>query len=250
MLDKKWFLNIKKVAHPHATLICFPYGGGSASFFWNWQTIPLDIDIWALKLPGRDNRITEAAITSSSELITHILNAFPQVFENDFILYGHSMGAGIAFETILALQNQQRQLPALLIASGREPPHCEYRFHVNHMDDEELLQYIQKLGGVGQKIPHNKEFLQHYIPKVRSDYVLNSNLPRHNIIQLPMPIATINGHQDPLLRMETLALWKEYSSQTYENDILEGNHFFMESNPELFLDKVKCHIERLVLNIK
>lgn len=236
--DKKWFLNIKKVDSPKATIICLPCGGGSAAFFWNWKTIPLEVNIWALKLPGRDNRITEAAITSANEVVSHILQALPTHFDHPIIFYGHSMGAGIAFEMILALQAQKRQLPSLLIASGREPPHCEYRFTVQHLNDDALLQYIQKLGGVSQKIPTNPEFLQQYLPKIRADYQLNSDLPRREIIKLPLSIAIINGDTDPLIRADKLAHWEEYTELSFESIFLAGDHFFMETNPEYFISRI------------
>ncbi len=229
-LDSTWFLNIKSHPESRATLICFPHGGGSASVFWPWQAIPLELDIWALKLPGRDKRIAETPITSPTELVNLILEALPKSFSKPFIFYGHSMGAGIAFELILELQKQKRRLPSLYIASGREPPHYKYRHSVNNLDDDELIHYVKSLGSAPDNLPTNTDFLKLYLPKIRADYILNANIPQRNPITLPIPIAIINGKEDRLLEMKNLQDWSLYSSYPVHSSFLSGNHFFIENN--------------------
>lgn len=235
MMNKTWFLNIKSSPHAKATVLCLPCGGGSAASFWGWQSIPLDVNIWALKLPGRDNRISDEFITSSTELVSAIIAALPETFAHPYILYGHSMGAGLAFELLLALQKQRREVPVLFIAAGREPPDCEYRFNVNHLSDDDLINYVQSLGGVQQKIPTDSQFLPQYLAKIRADYQLNANIPIREPLLLPLSIAIVNGEADPLIHMEKLNGWSHYSTQPLKHYLLPGDHFFMNNNTA-FLD--------------
>lgn len=238
LFDKKWFLNIKSVDNARATVLCFPCGGGSASSFWPWQSIPFDANVWGLKLPGRDSRIAETSITSPAELVNHIITAFPDTFRTPLVFYGHSMGAGIAFEIIHELQKQQRALPELFIASGREPPHVDYRFSVNHLNDDELLDYVKKLGGVSGDLPTSRDFLNHYLPKIRADYQLNGNIPKRAAVKLPLPIAIVNGDEDPLLRTAILPQWEQHTAHPLTSGFLPGDHFFMERNFPVFLEKI------------
>lgn len=247
MIDKKWFLNIKYHPEACATVLCLPCGGGSASSFWSWQDLHLNVNVWALKLPGRDNRIAESFITSPKQLILSIIEAMPRTWPTPFILYGHSMGAGLAFELILALQKQGRALPALFIAAGREPPNCEYRFTVKELSDEGLISYIQGLGGVYQQIPADIHFLKLYLAKIRADYQLNANIPSHSNVTLPVPIVIMNGDTDPLVGMETLNDWRRFTTKSFQSILLSGDHFFMNAEKNTFIQTVTHCIAKVLI---
>lgn len=116
--DRNWFMPIRNEKVASINIVCFPWGGGGASVFWPWKKIDYDANIWALKLPGRESRIAESLITSASKLVDYIIDALPPSFRKPCIFYGHSMGAGIAMQTINTLYKMKRTLPKMLIASG------------------------------------------------------------------------------------------------------------------------------------
>lgn len=61
-------------------LLCFPYGGGGASSFQGLSSLQrVGIAAWDVKLPGREERIQEASITSVKDLIDHVVEGLLQL---------------------------------------------------------------------------------------------------------------------------------------------------------------------------
>ncbi len=240
--DQTWLMPIRKIENARLVIVCFPYGGGSASKFWAWKNLSIKADIWALKLPGRESRISEPLVTSANEVVDNIIKALPSCIKTPFVFYGHSMGAGLAFQTMLELQRQKKTLPKLFIASGREPPHFKTSNIESQLNDENLVRYIQQLGGVAGKIPRNEEFIRQYIPKIRADYILNHDIPIKRSLPLPVHINIINGKEDILVRTELLHQWAKHTKYPLTSVTLPGGHFFIEE----FFDKFIYEIEKQI----
>ena len=69
-VPRNWLVCIKKCNNPKLRLICFPFGGGGAASFWEWQfELAHDIELWAVRLPGRENRITEKFVTDANKVV-------------------------------------------------------------------------------------------------------------------------------------------------------------------------------------
>lgn len=223
--DPHWFLRIQEVSKTALNLVCFPYGGGGAGAFVPLKQANLPVNIWALKLPGREKRIDEPRFTSASHLVDTLLEILPT--QNPFIFYGHSMGAGIAFETILSLKQRGCSLPFALIASGREPPHFSYPNPIFNLTDAALVSYIQALGGFPGEMSNDSSFITPYLQKIRADYQLNDSLPIRIPQALPMEIHVINGENDPLINKYQISEWKLYSQFPISESWLPGDHFFI-----------------------
>jgi surfactin synthase thioesterase subunit len=105
-------------------LFCFPYAGGGASIFRQWQeNIPEGIQICAVQLPGRENRITEPPFTRLSLLVDAMVEAFGPYFDVPFAFFGHSIWAKIAFELVRELRRKKGVQLVHLFVSGSRPPH-------------------------------------------------------------------------------------------------------------------------------
>src|SRR5918912_669489 len=80
-------------------LICLPPAGGGASRYRDWAALlPEDIEVVPVQLPGREGRFTEDPFTSMEQLTGPLLDGLASYLTRPFALFGHSMGAFIAFE--------------------------------------------------------------------------------------------------------------------------------------------------------
>src|SRR5438105_14018756 len=110
-----WFLVPRRVRQPRLRLFCFPFAGGSVSTFVGWPALlPGDIEVWAAQLPGRAARIGEPAIGDMTLLLDRLEAAMAPALDRPFALFGHSMGAIIAFELVRRLRRRGRRLPSAL----------------------------------------------------------------------------------------------------------------------------------------
>lgn len=237
---------LNEVTNPRFNIICLPCGGGSASSFYSWKSFFPESNLWALKLPGRDSRIAEPFIILANHIVEVIIENLSQNFREPLIIYGHSMGAGIAFQTVAELFKLGMPLPQLLILSGREAPHFTYNNVTTEMDDEQLIRYIEQLGGATRTIPRHLDFLNQYLIKIRADYQLNSSIATLIPQSLPVKISLINGSDDPLIDFERLHQWSQHTEYPINSNVLPGGHFFCEEFFEKFMLVVQQQISHLV----
>src|SRR5438874_1625299 len=94
-----WFVRRRQGRRPSLRLFCFPYAGGSASVFNDWEaTLPQTIDLWAVQYPGRDTRIAEAPYRNLCDLVEAIALAMEPHLDARFAFFGHSIGATVGLE--------------------------------------------------------------------------------------------------------------------------------------------------------
>src|SRR5690606_13046892 len=105
-------------------LVCFPYAGGGISIFRAWPSaLPAGIEVCSIELPGRDTRIAHPPLTSLPALVQEVRSTFDTLLDAPFTLFGHSMGALLAFELTRSLRRDGLPLPAALFVSGHRAPH-------------------------------------------------------------------------------------------------------------------------------
>ncbi|HKV41924.1 MAG TPA: alpha/beta fold hydrolase, partial [Blastocatellia bacterium] len=118
-----WFVRKSPNASPRLRLFCFPYAGGGAAAYRTWpRSLPADIEVIPVELPGRGSRLAEPAFKRVPALIDGLTEAILPVLGTDFAFFGHSMGAVIAFELAREIRRRRGIQPRHLFASGRRAP--------------------------------------------------------------------------------------------------------------------------------
>jgi len=147
--DLSW-LKIPK-PNPRATwrLICLPHAGGAASFFYPWsKVIPSDGELVLVQYPGREERIGQPCIEDMSVMVqtlVQVLGRSSHILSKPYVLFGHSMGAAIAYELCLALRDNGLQQPCLLTLSAKEGPGITNPSAWHLAEDRALLAEIVRL---------------------------------------------------------------------------------------------------------
>src|ERR1700693_6436107 len=119
----RWLRRTKQVT-PNLRLFCFPYAGGSARVFRSWQDwFAPEVEIVAVELPGRGFHVRSPLIDNMDTMIERVLKAVDPLLDLPFAVFGHSMGALIAFELCRALSKTRRKTPNHLFVSGMCAPH-------------------------------------------------------------------------------------------------------------------------------
>ena len=84
-------------------LFCVPYAGGGAAVFRRWTpALADDVELVALQLPGRESRLAERAFESIAEIVEAVLPVIVSSSDLPYALFGHSMGALVAFEAVVS----------------------------------------------------------------------------------------------------------------------------------------------------
>src|SRR5205823_4375590 len=98
------------------------------------------VEVCAVQLPGRQNRILEEPYTSLAALIAALAAALGPYFDRPFAFFGHSLGALIAFDLARALRRHGQPEPAHLFVSGHRAPQLPSpQAPTYHLPDAEFL---------------------------------------------------------------------------------------------------------------
>ncbi len=142
----RWLRTFRRVARPRCRLVCAPHAGGTAQAYRTWPTgLPADVEVHGVQYPGRQDRLGEPAPSSMDDLTGPIADSLEPFLAEPLALFGHSMGAVVAYEVTLELERRHGQVVDLLAVSGSRAPHQRESHDRHILDDEGLIEELRRL---------------------------------------------------------------------------------------------------------
>lgn len=212
-------------------LFCFAYAGGGASVYTPWaKALPAAVEIVSVQLPGREGRFHEAPLSNLSEVMDGVAHAVGSNLDKPYMLFGHSLGALIAFELARRFAAHARPLPLGLVVSGKRAPQLPSRRRkFARLPDAEFIKEIADYKGTPASILENQELMELILPRLRADATLFDDYQYRSSGPLPCPIVAFGGSADPHVDASELLGWGELTD-TFSHRTFEGDHFFIHSN--------------------
>jgi medium-chain acyl-[acyl-carrier-protein] hydrolase len=210
-------------------LFCFPNAGAGAASFRGWaSSLPQDVEVVPVHLPGREQRFAEPAFTALAPLVETLANDLS--FDSPFAFFGHSMGALIAFELA------RKHPPQALLVSGHRAPHLPHlgpKFHT--APDDILKRELKRLGGTQAQLLQDDDFMRIVLPTLRADWTLWETYQHVERGPLETPITVFGGADDTEASYFELLEWQRQTTQAFRLRVFPGDHFFLTSAKRLFL---------------
>ncbi|SDK16596.1 Surfactin synthase thioesterase subunit [Pseudomonas delhiensis] len=227
--QQRWFRRFTERPRARLRLFCLAHAGGGARFFANWaQLLPESIELVAIQLPGREERIDEPPIEHMTPLVSAISNVLQPWLDRPYAMFGHSMGAAVAHELCLSIQRQGLPLPLRLLVSGREGPSRNHSSKLHKASDEDFLAAIMALGGTSPALRESPELFTLALPVLRNDYrLIETYHPNPRRPPLSLPIEVLFGQDDPELHPGDAQAWTLESSQGVRLHGFHGGHFYL-----------------------
>lgn len=238
--DRGWVRALNSVVNPAVRLVCFPYSGGAAATYRAWAAaLPADFQLLAVQYPGHADRITAAPAGSIAEMGSSVAEELARLDPARCALFGHSLGAVVAYETAKALQGKGTPADCLFV-SGAAAPSQAGGGTTHRVSDGELWSALKDLGGIEADVAENAELRELLLPVLRSDITLHETYrPAPHTEPLHCQVRCYYNTEDPLVDSARLVAWAAVGTGRFGLRAWPGGHFeSLTDSTELIADIV------------
>jgi surfactin synthase thioesterase subunit len=223
--------------------VCLPHAGGGPSFFRPWAAIaPADTELHVAQLPGREGRFRDPLPTDLVQVAQSLAVALAALPPLPTVLFGHSLGALVAFELAHAMIAAGLAAPRMLAPSGRTPPHDRRGpHHLLELGDEDLIDGLSsEYGGISPVLLASPALRELYAPALRSDLRLVAQYRPAPRPALECALHVFGGGADAHAPPAALEAWRAYARGPFAVHTFDGGHFYLAG-------QACAVIERLIL---
>jgi medium-chain acyl-[acyl-carrier-protein] hydrolase len=229
----RWIAAPGARTHADLRLVCLPSAGGGTIPYRAWaRHLPATIEVCPVQLPGREIRIAEPPLTNFSAMVDALAAGLAQwLDERPFALFGHSMGALLAFALARQRRRAGRSAPLMLIVSGHDAPASPSTFpRCSEMSDADLLRWLRRLGGTPDAAFDVPELVDLVLRTTRADLMICDSFVHTVEPPLACPILAFGGADDPYTSPDGMEAWRRETSAPFSACFLPGSHFFVRSS--------------------
>ncbi|WP_246794909.1 thioesterase II family protein [Burkholderia perseverans] len=224
----RWIRELQLSPGPRARIVGLPHAGGSAGFFRNWRGhLRGELDLLAVQYPGREDRFGEPGAATIEALADPVAEALRHYTDRPLVLFGHSLGAVLAYEVAVRLERAGRP-PLRVFVSGHPAPHQQRRTDLHRQSDQALLADITRLSPDSRALFEDAELRAVYLPMIRRDYqaIETYRCPRPTLLDTPLDIV-LPLDDTEVDRHEALA-WQQVTRGASRWAAFEGGHFYLK----------------------
>lgn len=234
-MDSAWFRRFHPGGAPRARLVCLPHAGGSASFFFPVsRALAPDVEVLAVQYPGRQDRRSEPFVPTITGLADRIAALLAEQDGVPLALFGHSMGAMVAYEVTRRLEDAGTP-PVALFVSGRRAPDRYRDDRVHTRSDEGVLAEVRRLSGTDADLLGDEEVVRMILPVLRNDYRAVETYRHTPGARLGTPVVAFTGTEDPVAPLPDVEAWAEHTTGGFDLVPLPGGHFFLTRHQDVLL---------------
>nr|WP_239144599.1 alpha/beta fold hydrolase [Streptomyces sp. SID14515] len=213
-------------------LLCFAYAGGNAQTYVRWRRrLGPDIEVRPMQLPGHGERINETPRDRWDDLLADVrtvLTGLTDLTVRPIALFGHSLGALLAFECARILATEHGIQPVRLLVSGHRAPHLPLREEtLHHLPDAEFLAKLSERSRTLRALT-DPEFRKLLLPVLRADFTASETYEFTEGTPLTCPITALGGVLDEDAGLAELSAWRRHSTGRFDLAAFEGDHFFVD----------------------
>ncbi len=234
-----WMTCLQRRAQPQVRLICLPHAGGDLFTFLPWIEEPValapHIEAWALQLPRvpRFGHYAELVPALADAILAQFPTAEKQPPGVPLALFGHSLGALLAFGIARRLRALGAANPVCLVVVGAyAPQRLLPGISVLGWTDSDWEIYLRALGGTPDAVFADPTERDDLIAEVRDNFAVRTSFHYMEEPPFTFPIAVFAGRDDSECpEIADLAAWQDQTHGPFSLHLFPGGHFFLH-NPD------------------
>ncbi|MGG0411696.1 thioesterase II family protein [Peribacillus simplex] len=228
------------------TLFCFPYAGGSASFYREWKFDDDLIDVVPLEYPGHGSKYSEPLCDHMADLTDILMREMEKKHQmkslENISLFGHSMGAIVAYEIAAKLEERYGNKVEHIFISSKSSP--DYKVdQIDCSNAKHLKQSLEKIGGTNKELLETEDFMNIFLPIIQSDLKVLANYhhEKKRGKKVGNKAVLLLGSNDTVTK-ESIESWNEYIEHIEGLHTLKGDHFYLKPNQEIVLKIIQEYL--------
>ncbi|WP_082754568.1 thioesterase II family protein [Burkholderia savannae] len=228
-------------------LLMFHHACGSATNYYRWAAaFPAHIEVWLVELPGRGRSLHLPAFDTLPQLRDYLRELAPEL-PADYAIFGHSMGALVAY----CFAHDMTQLgrpPRWLGVSGADSPFAASRRRahpVHARPDAAIVDHLASLGGTPPEVFAHDELRAILLKLAKADFrIVEAFFPLASPTPLPVPVTVFAGKRDAVLSEDGLHDWRRASTLPIERKTFDGGHFYLLDTPSAVRDAIEAALTK------
>ena len=230
-----------------ARLVCLPYAGGRSTVFHGWKdALGPEVDVRVAVLPGRETRLREPSIERVHQLVPLLSDGLRDEIEPPYSIFGHSLGALVAYELAQHQLATGRPMPERLLVSARRPPQLpQHETRLRFLDDAAFAAEVHRLfDSIPDEVRRDRELLTLLLPALRADFTMLETYVYWPEPPLNLPIHAFGGADDPWATPAEVLAWGALTRGPFDAETLPGGHLFLQGAPARLLSLVRERLSR------
>jgi surfactin synthase thioesterase subunit len=225
---------------PRLRLICFPYAGCGPTVFHSWSSyFPPEVELWGIKIPGKEKRIHETPFNRLIPLAEAVSSVLQPYLDQPYAFFGHSVGALTSYEVAHHLRKSDGLQPVCLLLSGHRAPHrppLNPPFH--HVEETAFLERLRQFGGTPEEFFQSEELVQFLLPSLRADFAMWETYTYKRYKPLECPLSIFGSYGDTEATVADFEAWRMHTTGQFSLQMFGGGHFYFQKYLPAFLQTI------------
>lgn len=246
----RWFTPAEAPSTARIRLVLMPHAGSGAAAYRGWsRLLPAEVGAQSLTLPGRQSRRAEPLPIDWDLLIDDLYRAMLATLADDrpYALFGHCIGAMLAYRLTVRLEAEGDPSPSLLGMSGWAPVGF-YRAPPDYdkLTTDEFGGLFKNLGAFPEELWTDPDMLDLVLPPVIADFRVAAQYDDDEAV-VDCPLVSYAGRSDPLLiEPDAMASWRRRSRQYLGHHDYPGGHFYVSEHAAAVMSDFTRRLIRIV----
>lgn len=188
-------------------------------------------DAYVMQYPQRGDRLSHPAAATVPELANDLFDAADWAGVGSIRLFGHCMGAVVAFEFARIAERNGVAIDALWV-SASEAPSAVAAAPALPMAESEILDEMVDLGGTDEALLADEDFVELLLMAVRADYAAFNRYACEADVTIAADIYALGGESDHRISEDMLRRWESHTTGAFTCSMFVGGHFYLNSQLE------------------
>jgi surfactin synthase thioesterase subunit len=222
-------------------IVVFPHAGGGAAAYRTLATSlsAKGFETFVMQYPQRADRLAHPAPQTVEALATELFEAGAWDRVGPLRLFGHCMGAVVAFEFARVAERHGVDVQQLWVSASQAPATVASSAKLP-ITDKALLADMVDLGGTDPRLLADEDFVELLIPALRADYQAFNRYACGTGVSIRADIHAIGGNRDHRIDRDMLGRWDVHTEGVFTLLMFDGGHFYINEHTDAVAELVNA----------